>query len=106
MRRDPLRQRYDEDELAYTRRRYQAARSRALYWSGNATATGKRFSVSRHNAGPSDDHYELAMSDCDYYEGQIERLTGRRPKRYDPKQLNNDMWARLNRHLVEDEDDE
>jgi hypothetical protein len=87
--------------LAYVRKRYRAARQRALYWSGNMTFTGHRWVVNGPHRHDHELQYEMAMDDCRSLEGDIERLSGRSPKPYDPNALNGERWARLIRHIQE-----
>lgn len=73
-----------EITLSEARRRYANARRRARFWSGMPTfSPWKRSNETR--SGRLDEKYELAMCDCDSWEGIIERLTGKRPKHYNPK---------------------
>ncbi len=65
------------------KRKLRNARMRALYWSGNPTFTGHRFSVKKNRNGW--EGYELAMCDVRGLCDQIEELTGVRPKQSDPK---------------------
>jgi len=85
----------DESALATARRRYKAARSRALYWSGNPSFTGRRFRVNGPHRHDHDLMYECAMNDCESWEAEIERLTGTRPQHYDPERLCREWWSRL-----------
>lgn len=78
------------DSVAVQRlvRALKNARSRALYWSGNPTFTGKRFdpNARRRVCGGHDEQYELAMCDIDSLCSELEKLTGRKWKRSDTKQ--------------------
>ena len=47
--------------LVYAKKRYKAARSRALYWSGNPTFTGHRYVVSAKSHSDQDLHYETEL---------------------------------------------
>ena len=79
--------------LAHIRARYRAARAHALYWSGKMTFTGKRHVTHGPRAKPDVDlRYEMAKGDCETWEAEIERLTGRAPKPYDPKRLIQKQW--------------
>ena len=71
------------DSLAAALRR---ARQRALYWSGNPSFTGKRYKPgARRLPGGHDEQYELAMDDIESLCLSLEKLTGQKFKRSDPK---------------------
>ena len=76
--------------LAEARRRYANAKKRARFWSGTPSFGGNRASVSRK----VDEMYDLAMCDCDSWERELEKLTGRRPPHYDPRKKFNTAFVR------------
>lgn len=82
-------------------RALNAARQRALYWSGNASYTGKRFVPGRRGRKNHDLEYEMALDDIDSLSMDIERLTGKKLKRYDPRADERKRWSALNARLVE-----
>lgn len=77
-------------------RRYSNARRRARYWSGTPSFN----SALRSNecrTSKLDLKYELAMCDCDSWEHAIEKMTGKRPEHYDPKQAFRRSFSKLMR---------
>ena len=72
-------------ELFEARRRYANARRRARYWSGTPNFD-RRVRSNKTRSSVLWEKYELAMCDCRNWEETIEELTGKKPKRYDPKQ--------------------
>jgi len=74
------------------KRRLKNARPRALFWSGNASFTGKRFNVRRSRGWEG---YELAMCDIRNLCNAIERETGKRPKQSDPKREFSARFSKL-----------
>ena len=75
------------------KRRLKNARSRALFWSGNASFTGRRFNVRKNRNGW--EGYELAMCDVRNLCDAIERETGKRPKQTDPKRAVSERYHKL-----------
>jgi len=68
------------------RKRLKNACSRALYWSGNPSFTGHRFRPNaRRLIGGHHEQYELALCDIDSLCRELESLTGRVMRRYDPR---------------------
>ena len=82
-------------DIAYVRKRYRAARQRALYWSGNPSFSARRYSTRRHTSGPADDQYRLALDDMESLADIIVGLGGKRPKPYDPKERFHAAFYRL-----------
>lgn len=78
----------DSVAVQFLVRALKNARSRALYWSGNPTFTGKRFdpNAKRRVCGGHDEQYELALCDIDSLCDELEKRTGRKWKRSDTKQ--------------------
>lgn len=75
--------RAEDGRAAMLKRRLKNARMRALYWSGNPSFAGARFSVRKNRNGA--EGYELAMCDVRSLCDSIEELTGKRPKQSDPR---------------------
>jgi hypothetical protein len=71
-------------EIAHLNRKLCAAKSRALYWSGNPSFTGKRFNPSNRRRG-HDNEYELALCDVRALQDLLTKLDGKVRKPYDPK---------------------
>ena len=87
---EPPTQIQQRDSVAVRRlvRALKNARSRALYWSGNPTFTGKRFNPNakvRRVCGGHDEQYELALCDIDSLTDELEKLTGKKWKKTDTK---------------------
>lgn len=74
-----------ETELQRARRRYRNARRRAQFWSGNPSLSGFGPMGVNLNTGRMNEKYELAMCDCESWELELTRLTGRPHAHYDPK---------------------
>lgn len=72
-------------DLAYMRRRLKAAKSRALYWSGNPSFTGRRFQPNKRCQTDAEMEYEIALTDVDGWLDRIEEATGKRPKWEPPR---------------------
>ena len=96
MRRDPSRRRPGESPLRYARRLYRAARSRALYWSGNLTFTGRRYVPRRRPTMDAELMYELAIDNCRRWEAELASLGHAPATPYDPHRLLNQRWSRFN----------
>lgn len=75
----------NERRIEDARKRLKLAKGRALYWSGNPSFTGKRFQPGRRGRKNRDLEYEMAMDDVENLCLDLEKLTGRPWKRYDPE---------------------
>ncbi len=83
-------------EIRKLRKSLARAKSRALYWSGNPSFTGRRFRPGARRAlGGPDEQYELAMCDVENLSRDLEALTGKAVKRYDPKQAFREKFNRM-----------
>lgn len=76
----------DPAEFKRLEKRLRAARTRALYWSGNPSFTGKRFrpNPQRGERRSHDDEYELAMCDVQNLQRRLTEMDGKPRKPYDP----------------------
>ncbi len=82
----------------YILRCYQNAKRRARYWSGNPSYSSR---VTRETRSSRlSEKYELAMCDCKNWEFEIHRITGKRPKHYDPKAEFNRRWYEVMRSFA------
>lgn len=80
--------------ISEVKRRYRNARQRARFWSGTLTFNiHLRSSETRRSR--LCEKYELAMCDCQRWEDEIERLTGKRPRHYDPRAAFAARWSKL-----------
>ena len=68
-----------DDTLATLKKRLNAARKRAAYWSGRPSGRGFGFSSRAAHSGQQDEEYETAMTDCDALADAIAEITGKRP---------------------------
>lgn len=87
-------------------RALKAARARALYWSGNASFVGKRFVPGKRGRKDHSLEYEMAMDDIDSLSTDLERLTGKKLKRYDPRAEASKRWNAVMLRLAEREGQE
>lgn len=78
---------------AQLKRSLKNARQRALYWSGNASFTGSRYSTRRHTTGSASNSYELAMCDIKSLTWLLEELTGKKYKQSDPRRAFQHKYA-------------
>lgn len=76
------------------KRRLANARKRALYWSGNASFTGSRYSVKKHTTGSASGSYELAICDIKSLAGLLEDATGKKFKQSDPRREFQQRYAK------------
>lgn len=70
----------------------KAARARALYWSGNPSFTGNRFVPGRRSRKNHAIEYEAALNDMENLSKSLEKLTGEKIKRYDPRSKAAKLW--------------
>lgn len=73
------------DKILSARKALNLAKARALYWSGNPSFGGKSFRPGGTGRKNRDIEYEMAMDDIDNLCAQLETLTGKPWKRYDPE---------------------
>ena len=74
-----------QNEVKDLKRRLQAARQRAAYWSGRPSGRGFGYNPNANNGRDADMEYEMAISDCNYLASRIEIETGKRPRVTDYK---------------------
>lgn len=79
----------------------KAAKTRALYWSGNATFVGKRFVPGKRGRKNHALEYEMALDDIENLSTDIEALTGKKIKRYDPRGESVKRWNTMMTRLAE-----
>lgn len=89
-----------DSQLRQLKKALAAAKQRALYWSGNMSFTGRRFVTGKRGRKDHRLEYELAMDDVNNLTMQIEEITGRTLKGYDPKAAERARWAKINEALA------
>jgi len=84
-------------EIERLEKRLRAAKTRALYWSGNPTFTGRRFSPTSKRVQGLDHstEYEIALCDIKSLSERLTSLDGKPRKLYDPKNAFQERYSKV-----------
>jgi hypothetical protein len=80
------------------KRRLHNAKSRALYWSGNPSYSGRRYNP-RNRSRSADLEYEIALTDVRSLIGLLEQLTGRNRRYTEPRAKLVAMFSAINKAM-------